>query len=39
LVEDIESEAAARRKRMGAKSLGVAVLPQNPLQKPKKTKE
>jgi REP element-mobilizing transposase RayT len=40
LVEDIESEAAARRKRTGAKPLGVAaVLSQDPLQKPKKTKK
>jgi hypothetical protein len=40
LVEDIESETAARRKRTGAKPLGVAaVLAQNPLQRPKKTKK
>jgi putative transposase len=40
LVEDIESEAAARRKRTGAKTLGVAaILAQNPLQRPKKTKK
>jgi hypothetical protein len=40
LVEDIESEAAARRKRAGAKPLGVAaVLAQNPLRRPKKTKK
>jgi putative transposase len=40
LVEDIESEVAARRKRTGAKPLGVAaVLAQSPLQKPKKTKK
>jgi putative transposase len=40
LVEDIESEVAARRKRTGAKPLGVAaVLAQNPLQRPKKTKK
>ena len=40
LVEDIESEIAARRKRTGAKPLGVAaVLAQNPLQRPKKTKK
>jgi putative transposase len=40
LVEDIESEAAARRKRTGAKPLGVeAILAQNPLQRPKKTKK
>jgi hypothetical protein len=40
LVEDIESEAAARRKRTGAKPLGVAaVLAQDPLQWPKKTKK
>ncbi len=40
LVEDIESEAATRRKRTGAKPLGVAaVLSQDPLQKPKKTKK
>src|SRR4051812_30770797 len=39
LVEDIESEAAARRKRTGTTPLGVAaVLAQNPLQRPKKTK-
>jgi hypothetical protein len=40
LVDDIESEAAARRKRTGAKPLGVAaVLAQNPLRRPKKTKK
>src|SRR4029079_2454059 len=40
LVEGIESEVAARRKRTGAKPLGVAaVLAQNPLQRPKKTKK
>jgi putative transposase len=40
LVEGIESETAARRKRTGAKPLGVAaVLAQNPLQRPKKTKK
>jgi hypothetical protein len=40
LVEDIESEVAARRKRTGAKPLGVAaVLAQNPLRRPKKTKK
>jgi putative transposase len=40
LVEDIELEAAARRKRTGAKPLGVAaVLAQNPLQRPTKTKK
>ncbi len=40
LVEDIESEAATRRKRTGAKPLGVAaVLSQDPLQKPKRTKK
>ena len=40
LVEDIESEVAARRKRTGAKPLGVAaILAQNPLQRPKKTKK
>jgi REP element-mobilizing transposase RayT len=40
LVEDIESEAAARRKRTGVKPLGVAaVLAQDPLQRPKKTKK
>jgi hypothetical protein len=40
LVEDIESEVAVRRKRTGAKLLGVAgVLAQNPLKKPKKTKK
>src|SRR3954462_10677862 len=40
LVEDIESEVAARRKKTGIKPLGVAaVLAQNPLQKPKKTKK
>jgi putative transposase len=39
LVEDIELEVAARRKKTGAKPLGVAaVLAQNPLKKPKKTK-
>jgi putative transposase len=40
LVEDIEAEVAARRKRTGAKLLGVAaVLAQNPLRRPKKTKK
>src|SRR5436305_5016515 len=40
LVEDIESETAARRKRTGAKPLGVAaILAQNPLQRPKRTKK
>jgi putative transposase len=40
LVEDIELEVAARRKKTGAKPLGVvAVLAQNPLKKPKKTKK
>src|SRR3954471_24829866 len=40
LVEDIESEVAARRKKTGIKPLGVAaVLAQNPLRKPKKTKK
>ncbi len=40
LVEDIESEAAARRKRTGTKPLGVAaILAQNPLKRPKKTKK
>ena len=40
LVEDIESEATARRKRTGIKPLGVtAVLAQNPLRRPKKTKK
>lgn len=40
MVEDIESEAAARRKRTGAKPLGpAAILAQNPLQRPKKTKK
>jgi hypothetical protein len=40
LVEDIESETAARRRRTGAKPLGVAaVLSQDPLQKPKRTKK
>jgi putative transposase len=40
LVEDIEAEAAARRKRTGARPLGVpAILAQNPLQRPKKTKK
>ena len=40
LVEGIELEVASRRKRTGAKPLGVAaVLAQNPLQKPKKTKK
>jgi hypothetical protein len=40
LVEDVESEAIVRRKRTGAKPLGVAaVLSQDPLQKPRKTKK
>ncbi len=40
LVEDVESEAAARRKSTGVKLLGpVAVLAQNPLRRPKKTKK
>ena len=40
LVEGIELEVAKRRKRTGAKPLGVAaVLAQDPLQKPKKTKK
>jgi putative transposase len=40
LVEDIESEIAARRKRTGAKPRGVAaVLTQNPFRRPKKTKK
>jgi REP element-mobilizing transposase RayT len=40
LVEDIESEAAARRRRTGVKPLGVAaVLSQDPLEKLKKTKK
>jgi REP element-mobilizing transposase RayT len=40
LVEDIESEVAARRKKTGIKPLGVAaVLAQNPLRRPKKTKK
>jgi REP element-mobilizing transposase RayT len=40
LVKDIESEAAVRRKKTGAKPLGsAAVLSQDPLQKPKKTKK
>jgi putative transposase len=40
LVADIESEIAARRTRTGAKPLGVAaILAQNPLQRPKKTKK
>jgi hypothetical protein len=40
LVADIESETAARRKRTGAKPLGVAaILAQNPLRRPKKTKK
>lgn len=40
LVEDIESETTARRKKTGVKPLGVAaVLAQNPLRKPKKTKK
>src|SRR4051794_10298696 len=40
LVEDIETEIAARRKKTGVKPLGVAaVLAQNPLRKPKKTKK
>jgi len=39
-VEDIESEIAARRKRTGAKPLGVAaVLAQHPFRRPKKTKK
>jgi len=40
LVEDIESEAAARRKRTGVQPRGpAAVLKQNPLRRPKKTKK
>jgi putative transposase len=40
LVEDIESETAARRKRTGTKPRGVAaVLAQNPFRRPKKTKK
>ena len=40
LVEDIEAEAAVRRKRTGAKPLGpAAVLAQDPLRQPKKTKK
>jgi hypothetical protein len=40
LVEDIELEAAARRKRTGVRPRGVvAVLAQNPLRRPKKTKK
>src|SRR3954453_18680669 len=40
LVEDIESEVAARRKRTGARPLGVAAVPaQNPPQEPKKNKK
>ena len=40
LMEDVESEAVTRRKRTGAKPLGVAaVLSQDPLQKPRKTKK
>ncbi len=40
LAEDVEAEAAARRKRTGAKPLGpAAVLAQNPLRRPKKTKK
>jgi len=40
LVEDVESETAVWRKRTVAKPLGVAaVLAQNPLQRPKKTKK
>jgi len=40
LVEDIESEAASRRKRTGIKPLGpAAVLAQNPLRRPKQTKK
>jgi putative transposase len=40
LVEGIELEAAARRKRTGVKPLGpAAVLAQDPLRQPKKTKK
>jgi REP element-mobilizing transposase RayT len=40
LVESIEAEATARRKRTGAKTLGpAAVLAQNPLRQPEKTKK
>jgi hypothetical protein len=40
LVADIESEVASRRTKTGAKPLGVAaVLSQDPLQKPGKTKK
>jgi putative transposase len=40
LVEDIEAESAARRKRTGVRPLGpAAVLAQNPLRRPKKTKK
>lgn len=40
LVADVESEVATRRKRTGVKPLGVAaVLAQDPLQQPKKTKK
>ncbi len=40
LVEDIEAETAARRKRTGIKPLGpAAVLAQDPLRQPKKTKK
>jgi len=39
LVADIEAEASARRKRTGAQPLGVAaVLAQNPLRRPERTK-
>jgi hypothetical protein len=39
-VEEIETEAAARRKRTGVKPLGpAAILAQNPLQKPKRTEK
>jgi REP element-mobilizing transposase RayT len=40
LVDEIETEAAARRKKMGVKPLGpAAILAQNPLQRPKRTKK
>jgi hypothetical protein len=40
LVEDIDAETAVRRKRTGIKPLGpAAVLAQDPLRQPKKTKK
>ena len=39
-MEEIEAETAARRKRTGIKPLGpAAVLAQDPLRQPKKTKK